>query len=121
MPLCATASIAGLAPMTCCIVALALVWQLLSAWRRLRHWLGFAPRELSRPRTTGVAAAALVDGLRRHAPRAALGAFLILGFAATGAYAYEHRFHVGTEIGAAVFDLTGFAQDLCRNIVATAP
>jgi len=102
--------------MTCCIVALALVWHLLEAWRRLKGWLGITGPARTQPRTTGVAAAAIVDFLRRPALRAALATVIALEAGVAGAYAYDHRHHIGNEVAAAVHGATGFAVDLCHGL-----
>lgn len=102
--------------MTCCIVALALAWQLIAFWRRLKAWLGVKPRVRSAPTTIGVAAANAIDFFRRPAVRLALIAVLALEAGAAGAYVFNHRVHIGNEFSSAVFQATGLARDLCRGL-----
>lgn len=102
--------------MTCCIVALALAWQLIAAWRRLTGFLGIAPRARIAPRSLGVMAANALDALRHPAWRVALLAVVAVEAGVAGAYVYEHRFHIGNEVAAVVFDSTGFALAMCREL-----
>ena len=103
--------------MTCCVVALALAWQIIAAWRRIKTWLGIAPSERTAPRSIGVAAANFIDLFRRPALRMALFAVLALEAGVAGAFVYDHRVHIGNEIAAVVFDSTGFAVGLCRGLL----
>ncbi len=94
--------------MTCCVIALALAWQVIHAWQRLRAWFGLAPRR------AGQAATRLRAWLTRPAVRVALLAIIAFEAGAAGTYVYQHRSHIGHEIGAAVFGMTDYARDLCR-------
>lgn len=101
--------------MTCCVVALALVWHLVAGWRRVRGWLGLPDVARRRPRTFGVAAANAVAWLRHPALRGLVLAVLALEAGAAGAYAYQHKYHIAREIGVAIHGVTGFARALCRG------
>ncbi len=94
--------------MTCCVIALALAWQVIHAWQRLRGWCGLAPRRAS------LAATRLRAWLTRPALRIALLAVIAFEAGAAGTYVYQHRSHIGHELGTAVFGVTGYARDLCR-------
>jgi len=100
--------------MTCCVIALALAWQLIHAWQRLRGWVGLAPRRAGR------AATRLRAWLARPTVRVALLAVIAFEAGAAGTYVYQHRSHIGNELGTAVFGVTGFALDLCRGRTASA-
>jgi len=102
--------------MTCCIIALALVYQLLAAWRWCKSALGICDAAPRAPRAPGLVLANLVLGLRRPSVRLALIAVLALEGAAAGAYVFEHRAHIGNELGAFVFEATGFGLALCRSV-----
>ncbi len=102
--------------MTCCVVALALAWQLIALWRRLKSWLGIAERQRKAPRSLGVAAANAIDFFRRPAVRGAVLVALALEAGAAGAYVFNHRVHLVNEARMAVYDVTGTAWDLCRGV-----
>lgn len=101
--------------MTCCIIALALVYQVLAAWRWCKGVLGIRDRAPRAPRATGLIVANLVLGLRRPSVRFALIVVLALEGAAAGALVFDHRTHIGNELGAFVFEATGFGLALCRS------
>ena len=103
--------------MTCCIVALALAWQLIRMTRWLCTRLGFAPRERTAPSGIGVIAANVALAMRRPSLRVALLTVLMLEASAAGAYVFSHRNHIGNEIAYAVFDATGYAADLCTSLL----
>ncbi|MEQ8233388.1 MAG: hypothetical protein RKL32_16910 [Gammaproteobacteria bacterium] len=105
------------AGVTCCVIALALAWQLIAAWRRIKGWLGLGGKTRSAPRTLGVAAANAVELLRHPALR--LGLFAVIAFEVglAGGYVFDHRVHLGNEVAALVFDATGYARDLCNSLV----
>jgi hypothetical protein len=103
---------------TCCVIALALAYQIIAAWRGLKRLLGIAERTRRAPRAPGVAIANALAWLRRPAFRLALLAVLALEATFAGAYVFEHRTHIGNELAARVFDLTGFASALCDGEVA---
>ena len=102
--------------MTCCIIALALAWQLIAGWRWLKQRLGLAGAARTAPRTLGVVAANIVDILRHPLWQFALLAFVAIQAGVAGTYIYEHRFHISNEVQAMVFDSTGFALDMCRDL-----
>lgn len=104
------------AVVTCCIVALALVWQVIAAWRRLKTWLGFGGRARSAPYTFGIAAANALELLRHPASRVTVLALVAFEVGAASAYVLEHRVHLGNEIAAIVFDVTGYARGLCSGV-----
>ncbi len=107
--------------MTCCVIALALAYQLVAGWRALKRLLGIAPRPDRAPRATGVLVATLVQRVRRPAWRVALLAVLALEAGAASGYAYNHRHHIGNEVAVVLFGITGFARDLCRGGTAREP
>lgn len=103
--------------MTCCVIALALAWQLIRMTRWLRAQFGIAPRERTAPGGFGVAAANVALALRRPSLRLALLTVLMLEAGAAGAWVFSHRNHIGNEIAYAVFDATGYAADLCTQLL----
>ncbi|MGE0484038.1 MAG: hypothetical protein AB7Q81_07850 [Gammaproteobacteria bacterium] len=105
--------------MTCCVIALALAYQLIAAWRGLKRLLGIAERTPRAPRAPGVAIANALAYLRHPTLRVALVAVLALEAGFAGAYVFEHRTHIGNEVAARVFDLTGFASALCDGTAAS--
>lgn len=102
--------------MTCCVIALALAYQLIAAWRGLKRLLGIAERAPRAPRAPGVAIANLLGYLRHPALRVALVVVLALEAGFAGAYVFEHRTHIGNEVAARVFGLTGYATALCDGL-----
>ncbi|MGR8921260.1 MAG: hypothetical protein ACU85V_16715 [Gammaproteobacteria bacterium] len=102
--------------MTCCIIALALAWQLMVAWRKLRGWLGFRPAVKTAPSSLALRVVDVLDWFRRPALRTLLLVALALEAGAAGAYVYNHRTHLGNELRVAVFDATGLALDMCRSV-----
>ncbi|MEQ8659389.1 MAG: hypothetical protein RLW62_01090 [Gammaproteobacteria bacterium] len=98
--------------MTCCVIALALVYQLIAAVRRVRGWCGVgraAVQSAGRGRLQRRAAGLL----RRPWVRVALLGVLAIEGAAAGTLAYQHRFHLHNEFAAIAFAATGYAQALC--------
>lgn len=88
--------------MSCCVIALAMVYRLIDAWQRGRGWAAGAP---------AVARAAL-KGWR---VRAALVLALTVEAAVAGGLTYQHRHHLG-DLGARVlFATIGIGADLCRT------
>jgi len=102
--------------MTCCVIALALAYQLIAGWRGLKRWLGIVPRTDRKPRAAGVVAASIIARIRRPGWRVALLTVLALEAGAASAYAYNHRYHIQNEVAAALFGVSGFARDLCRGV-----
>ncbi len=98
--------------MSCCVIALALVYQLIAVIRRVRAFFGLGLRadELAGHTLLRRRVAAL---LARPWLRVALVGLLVIEGAAAGTLAYEHRFHLQNEIAAVVFATTGLARDLC--------
>lgn len=101
--------------MTCCVIALALVYQLLAAWRWTKRKLGIHESAPRAPRAPGLLLANLALGLRRPAVRVALITVLSIEGAAAGAYVFEHRNHIGNEVARVVFAATGLGFALCRD------
>lgn len=98
--------------MSCCVIALALVYQLIAAVRRVRAFfgLGLAAAEVAgHTRLRRRCAAAL----GRPWVRVVLVGALAVEGAAAGTLAYEHRFHLQNEIASLVFTTTGLARSLC--------
>ncbi len=102
--------------LTCCIIALALAWQLIAGWRWLKQRLGIASPARTSPRTFGVMAANVVDVFRHPVWQVTLLAVVALEAGAAGTYIYEHRFHINNEVQALVFNASGFAFDMCRDL-----
>ncbi|MEX2479734.1 MAG: hypothetical protein WD928_02620 [Gammaproteobacteria bacterium] len=101
--------------MTCCIIALALVYQLLAAWRWMKRTVGIRESAPRPPRAPGLLLANLALGLRRSGVRVVLVAVLSIEGAVAGAYVFEHRNHIGNEVARVVFDATGLGFALCRD------
>ena len=101
--------------MTCCVIALALAFQLIEAWRRLKAWVGLAPSTRIKPRAPGVFIANLLDHLRHRGVRYTVLAIMLLEAGAVGAWTYDHRVHLGNELAALVFETTGYGRELCDN------
>ncbi len=100
--------------MSCCVVALMLIYQMIEGVRRMRAFLGVganAPADAAIHRRLG---RGVVAALRKPWLQFALLAILAIEGAAAGALAYEHRHHLRNEVSAVVFNVSGFALDLCR-------
>jgi len=97
--------------MSCCVVALALAYQLIAAIRRVRAWFGGPPV----PVNNAVPLQATLTGLlRRPTIRLVLLSVLTIEGAVAGTLVYEHRFHLHNELAALVFAASGYARDLCN-------
>ena len=101
---------------TCCIIALALAWQLIAGWRWLKLRLGIVTPQRTTPRTFGVMAANIVDTFRHPLWLVAVLGVVAFQAGVAGAYVFEHRTHISHEVQAVVFDSTGFALNMCRDL-----
>jgi len=89
--------------MTCCVIALAMVYRFIDAWARGKAWFARVPQ---------------VARHTWHAPRfrAALALAVCAETAFAGGFAYQHRQHLH-DIGARVlFESTRVGADLCRSL-----
>ncbi len=106
--------------MTCCVIALALAMQIIESWRRVKAWLGIAPRASTASYGLGTVVAGLLERLRYPSVRYTVFALLALEAALAGAWVYTHRIHLGNEVAVVVFNATGFGRALCDGDVTTA-
>lgn len=101
--------------MTCCVFALALIYQVIDGWQRAKVFLGWVP---SPPAPAAISLAdrpPLREHLRKPWLRAVLFAVLTLESATAGHLVYAHRAHlheVGTSL---VFATSAYAAALCRS------
>ncbi|HMM77265.1 MAG TPA: hypothetical protein PJ986_16280 [Gammaproteobacteria bacterium] len=87
--------------MACCVIALAMVYRLIDAWRRARAWVAGVPVAASR--------AWRAPALRRAAVLAVL---VELGFFA--GFGWQHRAHLSEFGGRMLVASSGLAANLCR-------
>lgn len=106
--------------MSCCVIALALAMQIITAWRRFKSWCGIAPRAAPvGDRGLGTIVAITLDRLRRPAVKFAVLTAIAIEGAWLGGWVYDHRIHVGNEMSAVVFATTGYVRDGCDGVLAT--
>ena len=104
--------------MTCCVLALAM--QIIESWRRVKGWLGIAPRATTASYGLGTVVAGLLERMHHPSVRYTVFALLALEAALAGSWVYMHRIHIGNEIAAVVFETTGFGRALCDGDITTA-